>query len=106
MVGEGCAHLHQYFCVFGRVGQVVQFTRVFLEVEQHFGGMGVEGLRPVGVGVVSSQDQFVPCLIGRHSPLVVIAQGELTVRDVAADVFKTSVGRGAYRHEVVQLVGR
>ena len=40
VVGEGCAHLRQDFRVFGRVGQVVQFARVFLEVEQHFGRDG------------------------------------------------------------------
>ena len=49
MVGKGCTHLYQHFCVFGRVGQVVQFTGVFFKVEQHFGRMGIERLRPVGV---------------------------------------------------------
>ena len=54
MVGKGCTHLYQHFCVFGRVGQVVQFTGIFFEVEQHFGRMGIERLRPVGIGVVSA----------------------------------------------------
>ena len=45
-------------------------------------------------------------LFRRHAPLVVIAQGKLTVGYVAADVFETSVGCSTYRHEVMQLVGR
>ena len=90
----------------GRGRQGVDFPRVVLQVEQHFGRMRIEGQCPFGMSIVSSQYQFIPGLVRRHSPLVVIAQGKLAVRKVTADVFVASVADGTYRHEVVQLVGR
>ena len=70
--------------MFRRRRQVVRFAGIVVKVEQHFRWMAVKRQRPHGVGVVSAQHVSIPRFIGGHTPLVVIAHGELTVRQIRA----------------------